>query len=177
MSLLTAISKAITSALAFPQLMRIDTVRINQKAGGYNADGELLEPGTLKKTDELLTQVPITIPVATNAGAGLYTISEPGQIAIVQYLEGNKAHPVITGYWTDEYLPPVNNEATISIHTGSGKLRLANANTSMATILNDLLDILMQLTTQGSPTTQVISPATITTLQNIKTKLGTLLEK
>ncbi len=126
MSLYTNLTRAITDALAFPQLMCIDIVRISKETGGYNADGEIVVPSTFERTGEIIKNAPICIPGATQSGAGIFATADKDQLAIVQYLGGNKSHPIITGYYTDEYQGACDDEAAISIHAGKGKLNIAS---------------------------------------------------
>lgn len=59
----------------------------------------------------------------------------------------------------------------------SGKIRISNQIDDLAVLVEDLLDELIGLSTTGSPTTHVLSPAVIANLTAIKLRFGQLLEE
>ena len=175
-NLLANIRAKIVSSIAFPQLLRVDRCRLVREVGGYVIDGEVVVPGTLHLTGELLQHVPVCIGVGTHAGAGVYGKIQVNQLVVVQYLKGNKAHPIITGVYTHEYSPACDDVATVSVHGGDGTVRIANMVTSLREELERLIDTVCTLQTQGGPSNQVISPGSITELQALKGHIGKLLQ-
>ena len=67
-----------------------------------------------------------------------------------------------------------NGDVTID---SKGGYTIKNTTTSLKTVLDQLVLVLSALTTEGSPTAQSISSATITALQNWQTSLVDMLLK
>ncbi len=173
MGMFEQIRRKILASVAFASLMRIDEVRITQGEGRYVADGEILKPLTLENTGSVLEDVPICLPFA-HSGGGLFGMSKRNEIAVVQYIEGHRAFPVVTGFWTQLYAGACDDKAVVSLHAGDGKLRVANAQASLYGILKKVLQALKGLKTQGGPSNQVISPDTIALLETEQQKLAQL---
>lgn len=179
-SLYDSLLESVRLSIALPALMRVERVRVNKELGGYNADGELLSiasDGELTNSGARLQNVPICTVAASSSGAGIFAAVMPEQIAVVQYIQGLRAHPVITGWYTERLTPAADDQAAISVHAGAGKLRMANSVASLYRILDNVLGVLQKLTTQGGPSNQTINPADATLLSLEKQKLATLLEE
>ena len=57
---------------------------------------------------------------------------------------------------------------------GTGKITIKNAVTSLASIINELIDIIVGLKTLGSPANHVVSPDAIAKLTVLKTTWSSL---
>lgn len=178
MSLYSQMLDNIKSELAFPQFMKIEKVSIAKSPSGYVADGVVLLPGSMKTTGEKLSKVPIQIMGASQTGAGIYAKVDAGMIGIVQFIGGSKSFPVMTGIYTDKYIPSADGSADISIHGGmAGTIQISNDLASLYTILNDLFTELIVLKTVGSPATQTSSPDNKANFGKGKASLALLMKK
>ncbi|MBP5163196.1 MAG: hypothetical protein ILP16_09520 [Spirochaetales bacterium] len=103
MDFLKIIKEQIKKELAFPALVKVEKVTCS--SSGYSIDGRGLRPGSLELTSETFKEIPISPLWADKDGRGLFAPPAPGQIAVVSYLEGNRAYPYVSGIYGEDYKP------------------------------------------------------------------------
>ncbi len=176
-----------------------------RSGGEYAADLEVVHRATLARTGEILEGVPLQ-PVWLGAdGRGLYAPPEQGQVVVVGWIEGDRAHPYVAGAAADGYSPAASagvgefvlvdgrgHEVRITdqfwrvIDGAGGELklqdrwRMANPQDSLRPVLEALIDAVTALTTTEGPAMAVhlhgVSPATIAALQAVRQRVGALLD-
>lgn len=71
--------------------------------GKYCCDVEVVIPGSLEKTNEVIAEIPISPIWATKNKAGLYAMPEKDMIVIVGFIRGNRSFPYIEGIYGNQY--------------------------------------------------------------------------
>ena len=207
-SISAAILRLAWSGVSRPVKAVVDRSYARQGAeGGYAADLEVVHRVTLKRTGETLPGVPLQPVWLGPDGRGLYAPPAPGQLVIVNWIEGDRAHPYVAGAAADAYAPAVDaavgalvlsdggrnytmrvEDTLWALYDASGaQIRLRGSRWTMVsdaeslrTILDDLIDALIALTTTQGPATAVhdhaASAATIAALQAVKQRLPLLFE-
>ncbi len=88
---------------SFPEIAQVNKVYEGSGEGKYCCDVEILIPGSLEKTDEVIAEVPINPIWATKNKAGIYAMPEKDMIVIVGFIRGNRAFPYIQGIYGNQY--------------------------------------------------------------------------
>lgn len=103
---------------------------------------------------------------------GSYTFHDKdGNIIINTVTKGLKAY-------NDNATLEIKNTGEVSIIIGSAeKVIIKNSAQSLLTVMNELIDDIVGLTTIGSPPTHTLDPGTIAKLNATKQKLGLLLKE
>lgn len=200
-SLREVIRRLAWSGVSLPVRAVVDRAYATPATGGYAADVEIVHRVTAARTGERLAEVPLQPLWLGGDGRGLFAPPAAGQHVMVSWIEGDRAHPFITGAAADRYTPAGSaapgelalldgrgqeirlSDGLFEVLDGAGgelrlqrKWRLATAGDSLRPVLEALLDALIALTTAGPPGPHVASPATIAALQAVKQRLGTLLD-
>jgi len=186
MTALEKIKNTIVSTLAAPVPARVDKSYIKPSSGGYCFDGEILLPGTLKATGELLKEVSISPVWAGKDGRGIYCPPEKGQVVVVSFIGFNKAYPFYSGVWGDAYTPAGGDSGKFVIADGQGGIfsmegmglfSLMNSSKSLKQLLENIIDSVAGLRTIGPPPQHVVDPSQIADLTVLKTTVGLLFKE
>lgn len=151
----------------------------------YSVDVRILKTGSLEETEVVLPEVPINPIWTGQSGKGLFAIPPETTIVIVGFIEWNMAFPYIAGIWSDKYNAGEFKKGQLMITDGDG-LKLGvdvdalflfeTKQQSLKSILDELIDEVSALKTQGPPPSHVVSPVSVQKLQAIKTKIAQLLK-
>lgn len=151
----------------------------------YSVDVRILKAGSLEESDLVLPAVPINPIWTGQGGKGLYAIPPENTIVIVGFIEWDMSFPYVAGVWSDNYKTGEFKKGQLMITDGQG-LKLGvdvdslflfeTKQHSLKSILDELIDEVAALKTQGPPPSHVVSPVSIQKLQVIKTKIAQLLK-
>jgi hypothetical protein len=148
-------------------------------------DVRILKAGSLEDTDLVLPAVPVNPVWTGQGGKGLYAIPPENTIVIVGFIEWDMSFPYVAGVWSDNYNAGEFKKGQIVITDGDG-LKLGvdvdalflfeTKQQSLKSILDELIDEVAALRTQGPPPSHVVSPVSVKKLQAIKAKIAQLLK-
>lgn len=171
---------------AAPMLGKVLKAHEGPGKTAYSVDVRILKAGSLEETDLIFSEIPISPIWAGKSGKGLYAVPPENSIVIVGFIEGDTSFPYISGVWSDEYNAGEFKKGQIIITDGEG-LKLGvdidalflfeTKNQSLKSILEELIDEVSAIQTQGPPPSHVVSTVSVQKLQNIKTKIAQLLKK
>lgn len=175
----------ILSTLKMPCLVEVLKSYVKKEKGGYCMDCEVLTPGSMERTGEILKEVPINTPWVGRAGEGIFTPPAPGQFAVVSFINFNPAFPYVAGFWAGQYSPADGAENTFTVIDGAGGtlkisdglFTIQNKSQSLKTILETIIDEISGLKTVGLPSPHAISPDNQATLALVKTQISQLFKE
>lgn len=183
-----ALRAAALAGVSFPVRAVVRAAYCRPAAAGYAVDLEVVHRATLQPTGELVAAVPLS-PLWLGAdGRGLYAPPQVGQIVILAWVEGDRGHPFIAGFHGDAHLPAravASGELVLTDGRGAelrirdSLWRIANAQDSLRTLLEDLIDEVKGLVTTPGPAAphdHGVSPATKAKLQALRARLPKLLD-
>ena len=104
----------------------------------YSVDVQILKPGTLEDTDQIIQEVPISPIWATQKKRGVYALPSVGQVMIVEFIAWNPAYPYISGVWSDEYEADEFAKDQFVITDGEGMKIIVDAKEKKITIDNGM---------------------------------------
>lgn len=186
MTPLESITQKVLEQIHGPELVRVKKSFTQKEAGGYCFDGAVLIPETLEETDEILKDISITPIWAGVSGQGIFCPPEKDQIAVVSFLHFNRAFPVFTGIWGDNYKPAegapgqfilADGKGGIFKMNGAGLFSIINNSKSLKTLLEGIVDGIINLKTVGTAAAQATDPSTITLLTKLKGEISLLLKE
>ena len=94
---------AIFPNACFPELAFVKKVYEGSGKGKYCVDVEILTPGSLEKTGELMSEVPLNPIFIGKKKTGLYVPPPADAVVIVAFIRGNRAFPYISGVYGNTY--------------------------------------------------------------------------
>ncbi|MBN2536374.1 MAG: hypothetical protein JXB88_26055 [Spirochaetales bacterium] len=151
----------------------------------YSVDVRIIKAGSLEETEQVFAEVPVSPIWVGKSGKGLYAIPPENSIVIVGFIEWNISFPYIAGVWSDNYNAGEFKKGQIVITDGNG-LKLGvdidslflfeTKHQSLKSILNELIDEISAIKTQGPPPTHMVSPVSVQKLKAIKTRIAQLLK-
>lgn len=205
-SLRDAIRRIAWSGVSLPSKAIVDrSYATAGQRGGYAVDLEIVDRASHERTGELLDEVPLQPLWLAADGAGLYAPPEEGQLVIVAFVDGDRAHPYISAAVADSYAPATSarvgelvlvdgrgHEVRITdqfyrVIDGSGgelklqeRWRLANRADSLKPVLDALIDAVIALTTTPGPANAVhshaVAPPSVAALTAVRQRLALLLD-
>ena len=93
----------------------------------YSVDVRVLKAGSLEETDQVISEVPISLIWATKNKRGVYAIPNEGQVVIVEFLEWNLAFPYVSGIYSDKYAADEFSKEKFIITDGDGMWIIVNS--------------------------------------------------
>ena len=88
---------------AFPELAIVKKVYEGAGKGKYCIDVEVVLPGSLEKTGELITEVPISPIWAGKNKQGIYCLPDTDMLVVIGFLKGNKGFPFVECVYGNTY--------------------------------------------------------------------------
>jgi hypothetical protein len=171
--------------------------------GKYAVDVQVVTPGTLEDTKQIIGEVSLSPLWVGKKGKGLYAIPPVDTLVIVEFLAWNPAYPYISGIWADEYETgafkkdqfvitdgdkisitvdaakkqvSVKND-TLEVVLKGNKMAIKNGSKNLFSILDTHFQNIITMKTAGGPAQHVLSPDSIQKVTKDKVDLAGLLEE
>jgi hypothetical protein len=171
--------------------------------GKYAVDVQVVLPGTLEDTEQIIGEVSLSPIWVGKKGKGIYAIPPVDTLVIVGFLAWNPAYPYVSGIWSDEYETGkfgkeqlvitdgdkmsvtldageksilVKND-TLEVVLKGNKMAIKNGSKNLFSILDTHFQNIITMKTAGSPTQHVLSPDSIQKVIQDKADLAELLEE
>ena len=152
----------------------------------YSVDVQVLKAGSLEETNQVISEVPISLIWATKEKRGVYAIPNEGQVVIIEFLEWNLAYPYVSGIYSDEYVADEFQKDKFIITDGDGmwfivnsknkKFSVKNRSESMFLILRDFMQTFHDQITVGGPPMHKTSPKTKMEIIDLIKRVTALME-
>ena len=176
---------AILPNRAAPVLARVIKAHEGSGKTKYSVDVRVLKLGTLEDTDQVISEVPISLIWAGQKGKGLYAIPPENSIVIVAFIGWNLAYPFISGIWSDEYEAGEFKKGQLMITDGQGVkfgvdvdalFMFETKQQSMKKILDKMCDVNAEIKTFGPPPQHQGRPDWVQKVLAIKNDIAELLK-
>lgn len=170
---------------AAPVLGRVLKAYEGPGKGKYAVDVQVVLPGTLEDTAQIIGEVSLSPIWVGKKGKGIYAIPPVDTLVIVEFLSWNPAYPYVSGIWSDEYEAGTFKEGQLMITNGEGVqigidvdslLLFETQSQSLKKILYKILDEVSAIQTKGVPPQHVVSPDSIQKIQAIKPEIDKLIK-
>lgn len=151
----------------------------------YSVDVQVVTPGTLEETSQVIAEVPISQIWAGKKGKGLYAIPPVNSLVVIGFLSWNPAYPYVAANYSDDYEAGEFKSGQLVITDGDGLKMGVDVDAlflfetkqqSLKKVLEKLIDEIVAIQTKGAPPLHVLSPDSMQKLRAIKQDIAQLLK-
>ena len=195
-----AIQQAALAGVSLPVRAEVRTATAD--GSGFLVDVEVLDL-RLRGTGEVLERVPAPPLWLGRGGRGTYAPPESGSVVLVEWVAGDRGHPVITAALAAEEAQappravPVGAWATFDgrggelwiedgtvrmvdadgavVRVAGDRVEIASSIRTLLAVIEELIDAVVALQTVGAPNTHSVSPGSQAALRATKAHLQEVL--
>lgn len=133
---------------SFPELAVVKKVYTGSGKGKYCIDVEIVDPGSLEKTGELMSEVPINQIWAGKSKIGIFCPPPKDALVIVNFLRGDRNFPFVDGIYGNTY-ESADFKADQFLITDGDKISITIAEKEVK-VVNDKVESVITATTMKS---------------------------